>query len=76
MSGSLIRDADDVVKLQNRVIDGTCFKDCTMTLIHPGLDRAVKLRNEGKETEIGDDQIEDMLGVTDDKGRDITQEER
>jgi hypothetical protein len=76
MSGSLVGDADDVVKLQHLVIEGTDFKDCTMALMHPSLDSVAKLKNEGKESEMKDDQIDYMLEVTDNKERNAKQEER
>jgi hypothetical protein len=70
MSGGLVGRADEVIRCQHMMIEGSTEKDGTLSLLHANFDSKTKNKGEGREEGfIKEEQIDDMIEVADDKER-------
>jgi hypothetical protein len=69
MLRGLVGIADEVQRCQHMMIEDTVNRDCTMGLMHANFDSRAKNKGESKEEGIREDQIDDMIEVTDNKER-------
>jgi hypothetical protein len=74
MAGGLVGKADEIPRCQRMMIKESTERDGTLGLLHANFDSKAKNKGESKDEEfIREDQIDDMIEVTDNKERDNLQ---